>query len=287
MAGFATRRSRFVEKHEFAVYRLAQGVTGGAGDVLMTSFQRECRLVVIEERRLPLVRVVASGAAVCPLAELIGVGILVAAGTACGRFGKAHVDHRQLQVRRPMAICACHGAMRPQQRELRPRMIEFGQVIPVRGRVAGLASQRLARGIEHGHPLRELSLVHVLVAGGAIEIAEMIKRQCAAGRRLMTLIARHCLVAAGKRKRRFLMFVQRVARLFECRSVVALFAAVPPWRSCELSAVLVAMTIGTLRKTELEPGFFPCGNMAGGAGHLFVRKDKWKLRPCVIRDREG
>lgn len=94
MASLAGRWRGLVEKHEVSVHRLLECVASRAGHVLMAALEGKCGLLVIEERGLPLVAIVATGAVVFPGAELVSVGVLVA--LRAGRRGtcKVNMYHR-------------------------------------------------------------------------------------------------------------------------------------------------------------------------------------------------
>lgn len=104
MAGFASRRCWFVEKDEVACDRLAQGMTRRTRYVFVSSLQRERSLVMIEERRSPLVRIVAARTIVGSLEELTCVRVFMAISAAGWRIGKPHMNHRQFQIRWTVAF---------------------------------------------------------------------------------------------------------------------------------------------------------------------------------------
>jgi len=133
VAVFAGFRRRLVEEHETPVYRLLQCVACRTGNVFVTSFQRESRFVVIEERRLPFVAVVASSAIVGAGAELVGMRILMTIAAIGGGFREVHMPHVEFHGRRLVAIDAGHRAMRSEEREVRLRVIESGQIFPLTG----------------------------------------------------------------------------------------------------------------------------------------------------------
>lgn len=83
------------------------------------------------------------------------------------------------------------------------------------------------------------------------------------------------------------MFLQRVARGLKSGPVVALLAVVSPRSACKLAAMLIAMTVGAQRKTELEPRLVASRNMAGGARHFLVRKDERESGLRMIGDAES
>ena len=145
MTSFASFRCRLVEEHETAVHRFLQRMARRASDVFVSPFERESGLVMIEERRLPFIAVVASCAIVGPGAELVGMRILMAIAAIDGGFRKVHMPHVEFHVRWLVAVDAGHRAMRSQEREVRLRVIESCQIFPLTSRVTCLASQRLCR----------------------------------------------------------------------------------------------------------------------------------------------
>ena len=86
MAGLAGLGRRLVKQHRVSVHQLLERVAGRAGNILVAALERERRLLVVEERGLPLVAVVAGGAVVALRAELVGMRILVA---FAARYGGA------------------------------------------------------------------------------------------------------------------------------------------------------------------------------------------------------
>jgi len=110
----------------------------------MASFERKLGLVVIEERRPPLAVVVASGAVVDAISKLVGVGIFVASDAGLRRARKVDMHQSQLQIRRLVAVCAGNRTMRAKEWKLGLSVVEFGEIFPVFGGVAGLASERFA-----------------------------------------------------------------------------------------------------------------------------------------------
>ena len=133
MAGDAVGRRRLVKQHVGSTHRFYVVVAAFTADVLVHAFEREAGAsFVIEERRFPLVAVVARIALGHDAGggKLPGVDVLVA--TIAGGWGrsKAHVDERGLQVRRAMTIGASDRAVAAKQLEARGSMIEARQVLP-------------------------------------------------------------------------------------------------------------------------------------------------------------
>jgi len=99
----------------------------------MTALEGKLRLVVIEERRLPLVVVVASFAVAGAIAKLVGMRVFVASHACFLGFGKVNVDEIQLHVRRLVAVGAGHGAMRTEERKVSLGVVELGEIFPFFG----------------------------------------------------------------------------------------------------------------------------------------------------------
>lgn len=156
-----------VKQNQVSFYLFLERVTRGAGNVLMTAFQRKVRLVMVEKRGPPLIAVVASGTIVCPRPKLAGMRVLMAIATISRGFRELHVRHGQFHIWRLVAIDAGHGPMRAHQRKLGLRMVELRYVFPLARRVARLTTERSPRGIARRHALRELPLMHIFMAGRA------------------------------------------------------------------------------------------------------------------------
>ena len=133
MAGIAGCGCRLVKEHQVAANGLPEGVASRAGDILMAALERECRLLVIEKRRLPLVAVVAGGAVAAARPKLVSVGVLVALAASDRSALELNVQQGEFHVRRLVAIDAGHGTMRALQREFRPLVVEFRQIFPFLG----------------------------------------------------------------------------------------------------------------------------------------------------------
>src|SRR5579863_7417704 len=116
--------SWLVEQDQVLTHHLLVDVAGCAGHVLVTALQREGRLFVVEERRLPLVAGMACSATFSARAELPRMRILMAIGAAQWRLGEIDMQHRLLEIRRPMTIGAVHSAVRSFKLEVRRGVIE-------------------------------------------------------------------------------------------------------------------------------------------------------------------
>lgn len=127
-----------------------------------------------------------------------------------GGFREVDMPHVQLHGGRLVAVDAGNGAMQAQERELCLSMIEPGQIFPLARGVASLATERFTGRIEHCHSLRKLPLMHIFMAGCAIETSEMIRRYFRTGHRLVAVIAGHRSMAAGEWEARLLVLGQCV-----------------------------------------------------------------------------
>lgn len=146
MASFASFRGGLVEQHIFAIYFALELVARAACDILVPTLQREFGLLVIKKRGLPLIGVVALRAFKLPLAELIGMRVLVALIASQRRIGEVHMDHVPFHVGRLVAVHALHRPVRSIESKLGGGVIEPCHVVPILGLMARLASQRLAVG---------------------------------------------------------------------------------------------------------------------------------------------
>src|ERR1017187_8693961 len=79
---------RLVKEHQVVAGLLLEGMAGRATNILMAALERKRGLLVIEERGLPLVAVVAGGAIAAARAELVGVRVLVAFAASGGGAGE-------------------------------------------------------------------------------------------------------------------------------------------------------------------------------------------------------
>ena len=210
MASRTGRGAGLVKQHQVAVHRFLERVAGRTGHILVAALERKRRLLVIEERWLPLVAVVATCAVVPTRAKLVRVRILVA--LAAGNRGRCelNVEHGKFHVRRLVAVGTSRGSMRAFERELRPSVVELRQILPFLGRVAGFAAQWLALGIQPRHALGELPFVNILVTTGAAEPLEVITRHLRVNQRLVAVVAGDGGMPSHQRPVGLLVLGQRV-----------------------------------------------------------------------------
>lgn len=286
VAGRARCRRGLVEEHGLSVDGLLIGMTGGAGNILVRAFEREGCLLVVKERRLPLVAVVARRAILAVRAELVEMRVFVAFAALGGGLRKRNMHHGSLQVWRSVAIDACHRAMRSGQRKLCTVMVEACEVRPLFRRVTGLATLRLSGSTEQSHTPGKLSLMNILMARGATQLREM--KLCNGGARhwLVTLVTRYSHMATCQWKAALLMLRQSHRRCLERVAGVTLLTPIAPGVAGELSLVRILMTIDAYAELDLVKRLRASRNMAGGTLHRGVRRYQREARLRVIGLRE-
>ena len=251
----------------------------------MPALQRKRRLLMVKQRRLPLVAVVATRTFIPLLPKLVSMRILVAVHALQRCLVEPNVKHRLLHVRRTMAIDARYRTMRPFQRELRVRVIEVRKILPHLRLVTRLATHRLALGIQLRHPLRKLTLVNVLMACRAGQLRKVVRHHSLPRQRLVALVARHRNMTTRQRKVRLLVLRHRVVRCLERRPSVALLAPVVPRSTRKLPLMLVLMAVDAQRKLQTVAPRRPLRRVAVVALHLGMRRHQRKLRLRMIRHR--
>lgn len=190
----------------------------------METGQRENRFFVIEGGYAPRDRRVARFTTSGPVRrKLPRVHVLVALRALSGCPAKYHVLDVDPKIGRPVALRASDRAMRPQQLEVRLRMVKRRQVLPCAGSMAGLACPG-RRGACH-RP--ELPSVRIVVACRAIQGCKMVDgggRSHLSGRGLVTPVARRSHMRPGQRKLGILVPRECVSRRTETVFRVAAFA---------------------------------------------------------------
>ena len=111
MTRFAGRGSRFVEEHRVSADDFLERMTRGTCNVFVPSLERKSRLVVVEKRRLPLDRIMATCAVGSACAELVSMRILMTIAAIDGGFREVHMPQIQLEMRRFVAVRTCHSAV--------------------------------------------------------------------------------------------------------------------------------------------------------------------------------
>lgn len=270
MAIGTDRGCGLVEEDEVPIHGFLQGVASGAGNILVSAFQGERRLLVIEEGRLPSVAVVAGSAVVRLRIELPCMRVLVTLAAIFAGIAEVNMGHGQFHVRRLVALGACHGAMRADERKIRGCVVELCQVLPFPGGVTGQASEHLAAGVANGHALCELAPVHVVVTTCAAELVEVIQHDSCAYRRLVALAAGDRPVRFNERELRTLVRGKRVAGGLECGPGMALFTTVAPGFIDKLAGMLVFVAVHAQGKFDFVAGISPGRSMAAGALSLRV-----------------
>ena len=170
---------RSIEEDLLSIDRLEEFVAAGASHIAMFAFKRERgSLVVIEGRRLPLGGVVAVSArsdfVFVELGELAAVRVFVALLAFLRSLLEVHINKLGFQVGRLMAVDASDRTMRALQAEGGGVVVEAIHFTPGLGSVAGLATHRLAVLPDLFLALLELTMVDILMAGGAGQVGEVI-----------------------------------------------------------------------------------------------------------------
>ena len=124
--------SRLVEQNRLGRNNPGRLVTLGAAHILMSAPQRERRpLLMVKQRRLPLRAVVALGAMRnIRNCKLLPMDVVMAVFAGGRRRFEVDVDQPGFEIRRFVAVFAGRRAMGSQQRKLRFRVIEAGDVLP-------------------------------------------------------------------------------------------------------------------------------------------------------------
>ena len=239
----------------------------GAQCVAVGLLQREGRLVVVEQGRLPASAVVAFGAAgnASSLRELRAVDVRVAVFTLLWRGMEINIRQLGFEVRGFVAVAAGDGAMRSGQREIRLGVVETREFRPGFIGVAGFASHRLA--VHHSlHARSKLPAVRIGVTSRAGHILEVVLHcgfDLGRGRRrwLVTFLAGHGQMRSRQHESR--LFVSRQAEggrlvAIEC---VALLATVQIRGGGELRLVLVCVAVKAATELDLVERFFATGNV--------------------------
>lgn len=179
-----------------------------------------------------------------------------------------------------------HRAVRAGESKICCPMVEAGQVIPSLGRVTRLAAQRSAGDIELLHARGELTSMRIGVAADATQVVEVERSGASAGRRPVTVDARHCDVPASQHKTRLLVARQIERGRVERALVVTTLAAVEVRGASELIAMYVLMAISASRGFNLECRGPACWYVALGASHLRVFRKQREGRGFVVGNGE-
>ena len=94
--------------------------------------------------------------------------ILMTIGASHRRFGEVYVTHRELKVRRFVAISAANRAMRSRKREAGCVMIELRRILPFLCRVARSTAERVPTCLSCIHATGKLAMMNILMAGYAV-----------------------------------------------------------------------------------------------------------------------
>jgi hypothetical protein len=170
-----------------------------------------------------------------------------------------------------MARSAADGAMDTPKRERGAGVIEAVNVGPGPGAMASLTAELGIIRPSSLHPIFELAVMWVEMAGGAGTIYKP-KRQNFVGPvsepDLVTLSASYGGVATGQREISFLMLRNGEGGAMKVGHGVAGFAPVLVRGGSKLAVVGVLVTIQAGGKFDLIYGFLPSGNVTFAAFHL-------------------
>ena len=216
------------------------------------------------------------------LRELTAMDVFVALLALFRRFLEVHVDELGFHVGRLVAIDAGDRAMRAGQRKRGSAVVKTVQFFPGLGRVAGLAAHRLSVLPGLGHPLLELPVMHVFMAGRTRQVFKVVRnlrfRLILIGK-FVAIAARHCQMPARKIEFCLLMLGKREGRRAVSLQVVTLVALVLVGLAGELVIVFVHMAIGAaLEVCDLEDRVLALGRVALVALHFGVPVDEGIVR---------
>jgi len=108
---FAGRGGRLVEEHGVSADEFLERMTRRTCNVFVPSLERKSRLVVVEMRRLPLDRIMATCAVGSACSELVSMRVLMTIAAIDGGFREVHMPQIQLQIWRFMAVRTCNSAV--------------------------------------------------------------------------------------------------------------------------------------------------------------------------------
>jgi len=272
----ALARSGLVHEHTFAIDDSIARMTILASNVLMGAFQRKvCLRLVVEERRLPMFRIVTllAGLRFPRFDELARVRILVAARARCRRRTERRLGELALGTGRLVALFAVNLRVRAKQWELGLGMVETRELEPGLHGVAGLASRRAAVRLFLRHAVAEFTVVRILMAPGARAVIEPVGHDFRGVPSLALRVAfgaRHGEVRARQPEAALLMLCDREGRRMESADRVARLAPVVVRRRRKLPLVNVLVAVEAFRERKLVPRRGPRGNVALVARHLGV-----------------
>jgi len=193
------------------------------------------------------------------------MNVLVAVLALRRRRFEVDIAQLSLKIRRFVAVDAGGCAMRTQQRKCCLRVVEAGDILPRFRGVASLAPRRGAVRPDLQHALLELPFVRIGVATRAIQLAPVVdhgRLWLELGRLLVTVQAGHRNVAARQHESGLLVPGQRECRGLVSLKIMATIAGVKVRRGCELSGVLVAVTVRTAVELDFEKSVLPLRRVA-------------------------
>ena len=180
IAGCALTRGGLIEKDWLVPDLTNRFVAVPTGNFLVSSLKMEvCPRLVVKQRWLPFVGIVATGAigVHAVVGELAGMRIFVAALAGDRSRLEDYILHCDFKVWRFVAAYACHRGMRPCKRKFRIGMVEPDDIRPQFCGVAAFASQRRAILPQPIHSVGKLTLVGIDVTARAGQILESVRRR--------------------------------------------------------------------------------------------------------------
>jgi hypothetical protein len=254
VACFAFRRCWLIESDRFSFDSFYKAVTLITRHSDMPSAKRELRpLLMIKSRRHPPLHDVTVSADCFPLLrnKLSPMRINVACLTRVRCTLELIPRRAGLQL---VARSARNRAMSSQQRKRRLRMVESFHSRPRTRDVARLASEDGPVDSPPIHPLLELSMVRIHMAGRAGPVFNMKWHDFVAtpsSPNLVTIRAWNRRMPTGQRESRFAVFRNRVRGTVEVRNSMTTLAPVSIRRGGELATVRVFMTVHAVCKFQL------------------------------------
>jgi hypothetical protein len=285
VASCALARRRFIEENQPSFHLALERVTKGASNIPMGSVQPVIGLyVVVEGGGLPFQNLVTHGAIRLSRAcrELAAMNIFVAGIALFGRRLEYDVSRPRGQVVRFVAPFTWHGAMRPFQREAGGGVIKSLHFLPGFRVVTRAATGDASAG--HGclHALRELTLMRIVVTGGARRFIKAEPGGRSRGIGLpVALGADYRRVSAGQGKARLGVACRRECRRLECPVGMAILATIGMRDTLKLPGMDILMAPDAC--DILEPVSRPVGRRGMTLGACCIRMAPAQRKPrCLV-----
>ena len=281
MAVRAGLRRGLVKENRFSPNLFLQSMAHGAGHVLVGPRQRELgSFVMVKGGRRPVLVDMAVGALRNPRLHSRLIAVLgcelssMRVHVALFAFLRSALELNFMGPGQSfVALAAGHPTMGTKQGELRLGVVEALNVNPRPGVMAGLAAERRSVGALGGHPLLELTFMHVFVAGVAGHVRKVEREDLvgpAGESRLVAFGAAHGHVRPRQRILRVLMLGDGKRRAMEILYGVAILAAVLIRRRGELLVMCVLMAVPARRELHLVDRGLARGRVALVASHRHV-----------------